>query len=309
MRTLKRFLKRFINDQQGIALVMVSAGMAVLLGFAALVCDVGLLMANRQRLVNVMDAAALAGVQDLPDNPAQAIQTARDYAQKNNFDPNDLVVSVSFDNKSISVSGDKNVNMIFSRFFRIDSKTVSASSSATVEGLTSYTGIAPLTISDKEMEGIHFGYKRTLKYGDPALGPGNFGALSLGGKGASTYRENLINGYNKPIKVGDKLETKPGNMSGPTGGIDERIARCHDGCTYNHFLPGCPRIVIIPVHHYDPSIHGRDEVTVTGFAAFFIDRADSAKDEIEGYFVKTAGEGEASPSQVNYGLSAARLTS
>lgn len=308
MNVLKQLLKRLFNDQQGLALVMVSAGMVALLGFAALVADIGLIVVNRQRLVNVMDAAALAGAQDLPDNPAQAVQAAREYAQKNNYDPDDLIVSVSIDNKSISVSGDKNVNMTFARVLGIDSKTVSASSSAAVAGLTSYTGVAPLTISDQQMEGIHFGDRRTLKYGNPVPGSGNFGALSLGGNGANTYSENLVNGYNKPLKVGDKVDTKPGDMKGPTQGIEERIARCHDGCTYNHFLPGCPKVIIIPVHQYDP-LHGRDEVTITGFAAFFIDREGCEDDEIEGYFVKTLGEGEASPSQVNYGLSAVRLTS
>lgn len=307
MKCLKKLFRDFVDDQRGFALVMVTAGMVALLGFTALVTDIGLLVTNRQQLINTMDAAALAGAQELPDNPAQAIQVARDYAEKNNFDSDNLITSVSWDNKSITVSGNKDVNLTFAKILGISTTTVSANSRAAIEGLTSFTGIAPLTISDKELEGINFGDKRTLKHGDPANGPGNFGALALGGNGASTYRENLINGYKSPVRVGDKVKTKPGNMSGPTSGIDVRIARCHDGCAVNHFITGCPRIIIIPVHQFNPNLHGRDEVTVIGFAAFFVDRENSARDEIEGYFIKTVAEGEASPSQVNYGLGAARL--
>ncbi|SHI34908.1 hypothetical protein [Desulfofundulus thermosubterraneus] len=66
-------------------------------------------------------------------------------------------------------------------------------------------------------------------------------------------------------------------MSGPTQGIDERLARCKNNCTVDHFEPGCPKILIIPV--YDPSgtLHGRSQVKVEGFAAFLVDRADSEK--------------------------------
>ncbi|BAF59629.1 MAG: hypothetical protein HPY89_07960 [Pelotomaculum sp.] len=309
IKLLKNLLGNFLNNQNGLAAVMLCAGMAALFGFAALVTDIGLLAAKRQQLINTMDAAALAGAQELPDNPAQAVQVARDYAGKNGFAPDSLNISISGDNRTISVAGREVVNTIFARVLGIYSKTVSAGSSASVQGLTSCQGVAPLTISDKELEGDVFYTLKTLKYGDPSLGPGNFGALSLGGKGADTYRKNLIDGYSGILRVGETVETKPGNMSGPTSGIDERIARCREGCTFNRFTPGCPRIIIIPVHRYDPDLHGRDEVTITGFAAFFVDRSNSARDEIEGYFIKTAGEGEAGPSQPDYGLRAVRLTS
>lgn len=307
MKLFKKILLNFTGDQRGSAMVMVAVAMVALLGFVGLVADIGLIVLNRQQLVNIMDAAALAGAQELPDRPAQAIQVARDYAAINNFDPASLAVSISADNTSITVSGNRNVSMTFSKVLGFNTQTVSANARVTLEGLTSYTGVAPITVSDRDMQGVSFGDLRTLKYGNPSLGSGNFGALSLGGNGANVYRENMINGYSGTLRVGDVVQTKPGNMSGPTGGIDERLARCHDGCTFDHFLPGCPRIIIVPVHRYDPNLQGCDNVTITGFAAFFVDRSISDKDEIMGYFIKTVGEGEAGPSQVNYGLSAARI--
>ena len=310
MKYLKKFLQDFAGDQRGFSLVLVSAGIVALLGFMALVTDIGLIVANRQQLVNTMDAAALAGALELPDNPAQAIQVAQEYAKKNNFNPADLVAEISIDNSTISVSGEKDVDMVFARVLGIYSQTVSANSCATVEGMTSARGAAPLTISDEELKGVNFGDKRTLKYQkwkDGPLGPGNFGALALGDTGADTYRKNLIEGYDKTIKVGDKYDTEPGNMSGPTGGINERIARCCHGCTVNHFVTGCPRVIIVPVHQYAPGLFGRDALIIKGFAAFFVE--DYNEGEVEGYFIKTVGEGEASPFQINYGLSAARLIS
>ncbi len=300
-------LRRLFKSEQGFAIVLVSIGMVAFMGFAALVTDVGMLMLKKQQLVNSIDAAVLAGAQELPGNSVQAAGVARDYAMKNNIDPGELTINVSANGKSITISGDRTVEMIFAKCLGINAKTVSASATADVEGITSFTGIVPVTISDREMSGVSFGQEITLKYTNHELGPGNFGALALGGNGANTYRDNLSNGYNGKLRVGDQVDTEPGNMAGPTQqGVEARLAKCHDRCTFTNYLHGCPRIAVIPIHQYDPNIHGRYTVTIVGFAAFFLDDADS-KGEISGYFIREVDEGEASPYQTDFGLRAVRL--
>lgn len=300
-------LRYLFKSEKGIAIVLVSVCMVAFMGFVALVTDVGMLMLKKQQLVNSIDAAVLAGAQELPGNPVQAIGVARDYVARNSIDPDELTINVSANGKSITISGNKTVEMIFAKCLGFNTETVSASATADVEGITSFTGIVPVTISDREMSGVSFGQLLTLKYTNTELGPGNFGGLALGGNGANTYRDNLCNGYSGKLRVGDRVDTEPGNMAGPTTqGFEERIARCHDRCTFTNYLHGCPRIVVIPIHQYDPNIHGRYTVTIVGFAAFFLDDADS-KGEISGYFIRSIDEGEASPYQTDFGLRAVRL--
>ncbi len=58
--------------QQGQAIVLFALMLVVILGFAAVVVDLGVLRNNRQILQNTMDAAALAGGTDLPVQGATA---------------------------------------------------------------------------------------------------------------------------------------------------------------------------------------------------------------------------------------------
>lgn len=151
MKQVKRLFSRLVKNEEGYALVLVTAAMVVLFGFAALVTDIGLLMLNKQKLQNTMDAATLAGAQELPDNPAQAVQMVKEYAQKNNYDPANLAITISGDNKIITITGNKDVHFIFAKVLGISSSTVSATAAAEIgspgyafdytlfSGSTSYT--------------------------------------------------------------------------------------------------------------------------------------------------------------------------
>jgi Flp pilus assembly protein TadG len=308
---IKKALSRLAADERGGAFVLVSLMMLGLLGFAALVTDFGLYTLNKQRLINAVDAAALAGAAELSPagsgDEALAKSCAEQYALQNGADPAGLTVSISTSPsglKVVEVTAEKEVDFILARLLGYTSGKVQAAASAAVAGVTSCRGVAPLLVPKQNFQ---FGKRYTLKYGDPAF-PGNFGALALGGTGASTYRQNLIYGYSGEIAVGDMVTTEPGNMSGPTEGIDERLARCKNNCTVDHFEPGCPKILIIPVYNPSGTLHGRSQVKVEGFAAFLVDRADSEKDEIHGYFICTTVEGEADFSRPpDTGLYAVRL--
>ncbi|MGQ9824606.1 MAG: pilus assembly protein TadG-related protein [Desulfotomaculales bacterium] len=303
--------KKIFRDERGGALVLVAVAMLCLLGFGALVTDVGLYTLTRQQLVNAADAAALAGAAELSPagsgEEAAALQTARDYAVKNGADPAELEVSVGpgpGGGKAVRVDAGKKVDFVLARLFGVSSGTVRASASAAVAGVTACRGVAPLLIAKQD---FRFGAKYTLKYGDPAY-PGNFGALALGGKGADVFRRNLIYGYSGEIAVGDMVTTEPGNMTGPTQAIDQRLSLCTRNCTVDNFEPGCPKILIVPVYEPDGSLHGRSEVRVAGFAAFLADRTDAQKDEIEGYFISMAVPGRADFAQPpSYGLYAVRI--
>jgi hypothetical protein len=70
-------------DERGTVAITVALALTVLLGFAALVVDVGLNWAVRTEAQTAADSAALAGAARLPDGPVVAIQAVRDYLDAN----------------------------------------------------------------------------------------------------------------------------------------------------------------------------------------------------------------------------------
>ena len=74
--------KVILGDQQGAVLIWVGLSMVMLLGFTALAVDGSYLYLIRNQLQVTADAAASAGVHELPD-PDAARTTAADYAGKN----------------------------------------------------------------------------------------------------------------------------------------------------------------------------------------------------------------------------------
>jgi Flp pilus assembly protein TadG len=65
------------DDQRGQVAIVVALMLVVLLGFAALVVDVGLNWAARTQAQSAADAAALAGVIALPSDPTAAVDDVR----------------------------------------------------------------------------------------------------------------------------------------------------------------------------------------------------------------------------------------
>jgi Putative Flp pilus-assembly TadE/G-like len=71
------------DDEGGQVAIVVSLMLVVLLGFAALVVDVGLNWAARTQAQLAADAAALAGARTLPSDPAAAVDDVRRYLNAN----------------------------------------------------------------------------------------------------------------------------------------------------------------------------------------------------------------------------------
>jgi len=71
------------GDEHGQVAIVVALMLVVLLGFAALVVDVGLNWAARTQAQAAADAAALAGVIALPSDPTAAVEDVRHYLNAN----------------------------------------------------------------------------------------------------------------------------------------------------------------------------------------------------------------------------------
>lgn len=140
----------------------------------------------------------------------------------------------------------------------------------TAYDLNTDTDIIPFAIDDDVV--LLYGGEYVFKYGGGAGSNGNYNCLRLGGSGAQVYEENLTNGYNGQLYVGQWVPTEPGNMSGPTNdSVDSRITghEAHTYDTYRIVDPSCPRVVTFPVCDLD-NLHGASEVQILKFANFFL---------------------------------------
>jgi hypothetical protein len=94
MRLLKFALTR-LRSERGQALVLAALSMVVVLGFAAMAIDVGYWYSQKREVQKAVDAAALAGAQELPDDYVMAETVARDYLARNGITDEDTV-SITF---------------------------------------------------------------------------------------------------------------------------------------------------------------------------------------------------------------------
>jgi Flp pilus assembly protein TadG len=105
--------------------------MLAILGMAALVIDVGAWYQARRQAQSAADAAALAGMQDLPNNPTAAVTDAQSYISQNISGATATVTTPYLGSStSIKVTISENVQSIFGGALGITSVTVTASAAA-----------------------------------------------------------------------------------------------------------------------------------------------------------------------------------
>lgn len=118
-----------ISDQ-GSVIVLVALLMTVFLGMCAMVVDIGALYVKQAQLQNAIDSSVLAAAQELP-NIMSAQIVADQYMVLNGFSPTDVTVTFSDGNKTIDISGSKQVNFVFAAVLGLNNSIVRTSASAT----------------------------------------------------------------------------------------------------------------------------------------------------------------------------------
>jgi Flp pilus assembly protein TadG len=139
-----------IGEERGQTLVVVVLALAVLLGMAAVAIDVGVWWWTKRKEQAVVDAAALAGAQALPEDPAAARDIATTYASENGvtLTPGEISFSDSnVANDTISVAIERNESSFFAGVFGIGSVQVGARASARVNSASSALWVAPIAVA------------------------------------------------------------------------------------------------------------------------------------------------------------------
>lgn len=305
-----RTLRNLLRCRKGAVAVIAAAAIIGLSSMAALAVDVGVLYLNRYQLANAADAAALAGAQDLPDSPDQAIATAVNFATANSKPsptPDGVEPVLSKSNTALTVRLTRNVPLYFARILGLNSSVVAATATAELKTYTGGTnGIVPFGIVKQNFV---YGQTYQLKLGPGDSYHGNFQALALGATGASNYTSNIKYGYKGTFKIGDWILTETGNMSGPTSsGVSYRVG-LDPAATFESVQPGSGRIIVVPVLD-SLLVSGRSDVLVVGFAAFFLEGSGGGGNDfyVYGKFREMVVPGESSSSATYYGLSVVTLT-
>lgn len=162
-------------------------------------------------------------------------------------------------------------------------------------------GLAPLAV---ERDSLIKNSLVALKVEPGFQTKGNFHAVALGQRGASSYERHLKYGYKGSVKIGYLLETQPGDMAGPTrSAIEWRISQ-DPNATYDSVRHGSPRILYVAVVDSFDEVQGRDSVKVVGFAAFFLE-GYSHPGEVIGRFIDTVANGDINGP--DFGLKTVRL--
>src|SRR5262249_20010255 len=146
------------NNQRGQSMVLTVVFMVVLLGFAALVIDVGSWYRAHRSAQATADASALAGAQVLPDS-AGATALAQQYATKNGGSgsgpsgtPQITITQTGYEPDTITVKVSRPSPGFFAKLFGSAFGTVTVSGTATARAYNVYgiqNGIAPITVNYK----------------------------------------------------------------------------------------------------------------------------------------------------------------
>jgi hypothetical protein len=204
------------RDERGQAIVLMTLSLVVILGMAALVLDVGNWFHTKRRLQGTADAAALAGAQQLPDDPSGAQTMAMSYANQNGGDvasANITVSSTVLPNDTISVRARKTDPGFFSGVLGIASADIDARAKVRVGPPAQARYVAPMVvycgqdlIQNCDGKTVPtFGVPTTLPY-DKMGAPGAFGMLNLDGgtgtPGTSTETAWILKGFDKYLGLG-----------------------------------------------------------------------------------------------------------
>jgi Flp pilus assembly protein TadG len=318
-----------ILREKGQVAVIVAFLIVCFMGMAALSIDVGSLYQERRHVQTVADSAALAGAQDLPENPDEAIQTAIIYADLNGINITEADVDISQTyvlNDTIRVNPkDIEAQLFFAPVLDIDSATVNAAATAVAGAPISMNGLMPWALPINEYpEGIEYGEIYDLKVGpNEKEEPGWFQLMAFDGPGASIYGETIINGCETEIFLWDPpYDSLDGNKAGPTeASVKERIEG-HEDCTFGEVIgtnddgeyyvrKSCPRVVYIPVIEESPTPPHKDAIVINFYIFFLenVEEIDKNSFNVSGRFVeKCIAESSGEITGYSGGIKVIRLT-
>ncbi|MCG7344137.1 Tad domain-containing protein [Sporosarcina sp. ACRSL] len=277
MRSKINALLFSLKDESGVAKILVALSIIVLLGFTALVIDVGAIYFEKSRLQKALDAAVLGGAHRLLVSEEEAKTTAISLALKNGYDVVDDSKEMSTGNYFIEIEKKVNKEMTFARVLGVNSTDINAVARAELlySALVQKGGIVPIGLEDGKYDLSH-GNEFALNLDNANKINGNHGFLSLDGRGEDSWEDAVKYGSKSVFAIKDQIYPEPGNLGGNVyNAFNYRIKLDENNPdkTYcNNFETAdnsCSRVVLVPIVSEFPN--GRsDKVEIRHFAAFWL---------------------------------------
>ncbi len=210
---MRKRLRHMRRDEGGSVLVMIAILLPVMLGMGALAIDVAGWYQTRRQLQSAADAAALAGMQDLPTS-ATASTDAQNYVIKNASGAGTTVTTpFNSDSNQIKVTVTKSYPSIFGGLLGLGSVQISASAVAKKTGTGSSksalfasntacggtNGVYIVSNNVNVIGGTHSNGNLYLNANNDQLGPTSYGGPN--GCSYSNYgNNNTFGGPGTPIQ-------------------------------------------------------------------------------------------------------------
>lgn len=290
---------RNLRKQNGSVIVISMLVIAVLIGFSALVVDVGMLAYTKTQLQSAANQAALAGCIDLNSaNPSviNAKTTASDYAKRPPAKSTDTVYKLEIlttPDRSVEVGISRTVNFFFAQVFGFSSQSVSASATAAVfpagampPGAPPFVIEAPAIIWQGGPLGNSYSQIFHMKL-NPTAGLDEFTYVNVDfetNKRQSyldtKYSQYLATGYEKSVKYHDDVYFRSVAQGGKAAvekfatrldGVDQDAPENIDALL--NAKVGDPQLMLVPVVSKlptDPGAHAA--LQVQGFVGFWFEK-------------------------------------
>ena len=282
-----------IRRESGQATVVTLIFLVVLLGMAALVLDIGSWYRADRATQSTADAAALAGAQVLPYDPANASSLALQYANKNGggLSSSEIHITKSLgDNDTIQVHVSKGANGVFTKLFGVNTVTVGSKATARASLMQSAQYVAPIGVNLKhdKLKGttgcpcFGVGNSTTIPLGKNGA-PGSFDLLNIdgskGGTGGQTLAQWILKGYSGYLPIGSYLSD--------TG------AKWNDSLVQNALEQRMHTTLLFPVYDILTGSGANAVYHVVGWVGFYLTghTANGSSGSITGYFTQVVWDG------------------
>jgi len=295
---------KFIKDEKGNVTILVTVVFLALMGMMAMVVDMGVVFAEKVELTNAIDAALLAGAQELPSDQTKARVVMETYLVENGVALENVQITIASDGLSAEIDSTVMVPHYFAQMIGIETSEVTGNGKVVLGPASSAKGgIRPFGVEKYNFE---YGDAVALKVGGGDGYHGNYGALALGGSGACVLLDNALYGYDGELNVGDSVLTEPGNMAGMVNSLSYYINNIDE--TFDNYSRDSDRVWTIPIFE-SMEVNGRTSIEIVGFAQFFVESAykNKGKAEIHGRFIEYVTNGDIDPTLESTGVYGMKL--
>jgi len=293
---LPTLCRRLQHEEQGSTLAYFVISLTVLLGFAAMVLDLGIGFWERRQMQNGADAAALAGARILAlggSNTAIAAEVDR-LAAANNV--SDYTWSLVNSNQGVQVRADAAFDTWFARIFGLNTINTGATSAASMSAVVETGNLLPMTTM---CQPFTYGAAYRLWSNDDMEAPGNFGWLDWTGLpvGNSELARNIADpALSGNWSIGQWIPAGPGiqNSSPVQSALGLWLGQ--------H--------VTIPLYDSVVGTGSGTQYRICGFGEFVLTSFNFQGNDkyVEGHFIRHVVPGARTGNGPDYGVRTLRLT-